>query len=389
MESPALDQQRLGRLIEVGRSLVSRLDLEEVLDLVLEAARELTGAHHAAVGILDERRREVERFLARGVDAETRVAIGHPPRGLGVLGELIRDAKPLRLADISAHPGAHGFPSGHPRMRAFLGVPIMVRGKAWGNLYLTDKEGGEEFDEEDEAAVVVLADWAAIAIGNARSVEAERLRHSMEAAEQERKRWARELHDETLQALGGLRMLHSAALRAGAGRDELRRSLEQAIELLDTEIDSLSALIAELRPAALDEIGLVPALRTLAERKASEAGIEIDLLVRLRSAHGERLPPEAESVVYRLVQEALNNVVKHSGASRAEAVVERSGDAIEVTVRDDGHGFDPATANGGFGLTGMRERVELAGGRLAIESAPGEGTTVSATISLRPIDEGD
>lgn len=384
METPPLDEHRLRRLIEVGRSLVSRLDLEGVLDLVLDAARDLTGARYAALGILDEAQTGVERFVTRGVDARTHAAIGHPPRGRGVLGELIRRAEPLRLEDLSSHPRSHGFPPGHPPMKMFLGVPVLIRGKAWGNLYLTEKEGGAAFDDEDEAAVVVLADWTAIAIENARSVEAERLRHSLEAAEKERKRWARELHDETLQALGGLRMLHSATLRAGAGREELRGALEEAIQLIDTEIDSLSALIAELRPAALDEIGLAPALRTLAERKSRESGVEIDVLVRLRGEDGEPLPHEVESIVYRLAQEALNNVVKHADASRAEAVVERGERAVEVTVRDDGRGFDPAAANGGFGLTGMRERVELAGGRLSIESAPGQGTTVSASISLPP-----
>jgi signal transduction histidine kinase len=567
MELPPLDNRRLGLLIAVGRALVARLDLEGVLELVLDAARDLTGARYAALGILDERKRELERFLTLGVDPETRAAIGELPRGRGVLGELIRHAEPLRLADVSAHPSAHGFPPGHPPMRSFLGVPVLIRGEAWGNLYLTEKEGGAEFGEADEAAVLVLADWAAIAIENARlyedlarrrdeverqrdhaqrsvralavmtdiarsvggetdidrilelivnrgralvdarallillavgehlvvaatageletdlhgvhipiedtlpgqvlragrserlsgalslgpaldalgvsaaaamlvpltfrgassgvlaaldrvvdgpgfgpederllrsfaasaatavatakSVEAERLRHSLEAAEQERKRWARELHDETLQGLGGLRMLHSAALRSDAGPAEMRGALEEGIGLIDAEIDSLSALIAELRPAALDQIGLAPALRTLAERKSREGGLEIDVLVRMREDDGERLPQETESTLYRLVQEALNNVAKHAGASRAEAVVERSGDVVEVTVSDDGRGFDPAAANGGFGLTGMRERVVLAGGDLKIDTAPGRGTVVTATIPLRPAGAG-
>ncbi len=563
MESPALDNRRLQRLIAVGRSLVSRLDLEGILDLVLDAARELTSARYAALGILDERKRELERFLTLGVDDATHASIGGLPRGRGVLGELIRHAEPLRLSDVSAHPRSYGFPPGHPPMRTFLGVPILIRGEAWGNLYLTEKESGEDFNETDEAAAIVLADWAAIAIENARlyedlarrrdevaqqrdnatrsvkalavmtdiarsvggetdidrilelivnrgralvdarallilladgeelvvattageleanlhgarvpiegtfhghvlrsgraerltgedsldaelnelgvsaeaamlvpltfrgtssgvltaldrvvegpgfgpederllrsfaasaatavataqSVEAERLRNSLEAAEQERKRWARELHDETLQALGGLRMLHSAALRADASGSELRKVLHEATKLIDVEIDNLSGLIAELRPAALDEIGLAPALRTLAERKSREGELEIDVLVRLRDGDDARLPHETESTLYRLVQEALNNVAKHSGASRAEALVEWSDDMVEVTVRDDGCGFEPAAVNGGFGLIGMRERVMLAGGELQIDAAPGRGTTVSASIPLDP-----
>ena len=519
MELAAVDEARLRQLIEAGHGLVARLDLEGVLERVLDAARDVTGAEHAALGILDESKREFDRFLTLGVDEETRAEIGDFP----------------------------------------LGTPILIRGEAWGNLYLAEKRGGEDFDDGDEATIAVLADWAAVAIENARlyeglarrrndvehqrdqaersaqalavmtdiarsvggetdidrilelivdrgralvqarallimiadgdelvmaatagdlepglhgrrisidgtlpgrvlrdgraerlgegrgeggladlgvpaeaailvpltfrgvssgvlvaldrqadgpgfglederllrsfaasaatavataqSVEADRLRHSLEAAEQERKRWARELHDETLQALGGLRMLHSTGLRSDAGAAELRNALKEGIDLIDAEIDNLSALIAELRPAALDEIGLVPALRTLAERKGREGKVAIDVLARLEDGD-TRLPAETESLLYRLVQEALNNVVKHAGASRAEAVLERTDDVVEVTVRDDGRGFDPAAANGGFGLTGMRERVELAGGVLRIEAATERGTSVSATIPL-------
>jgi signal transduction histidine kinase len=556
----AVDEARLRQLIEAGRAVVARLDVEGVLEVVLDAARRVTGARYAALGILDESKRELDRFLTLGIDERTRAEIGDLPRGRGVLGELIGRREPLRLSDVSTHPSSSGFPPGHPQMRSFLGTPILIRGEAWGNLYLAEKEGGGDFDEADEEAITVLADWAAIAVENARlyeglarrldeverqrdqaersaqalsvmtdiarsvggetdidrilglivdrgralvqarallimlaegeelvvaatagdldrglrgsriavegtlpgqvlrggraerlgraqgdeglgglgveaeaailvplvfrgsssgvlvaldrvtegpgfglederllrsfaasaatavatakSVEAERLRHSIEAAEQERKRWARELHDETLQAFGGLRMLHSTALRGDSSDAELREAVREGIELIDVEIDNLSALIAELRPAALDEIGLVPALRTLAERKGREGKLTIDILARVKE--GElRLPQETESLLYRLVQEALNNVVKHAEASRAEAVLEREDGVVEVTVRDDGRGFDPATANGGFGLTGMRERVELAGGELRIEATPGAGTTVSATIPFR------
>jgi signal transduction histidine kinase len=558
MELTAVDEPRLRRLIEVGRALVAQLDLEGVLESVLDAARQVTGAEYAALGVLDESGK-LARFLTLGVDEGTRAEIGELPRGRGVLGELIRRRAPLRLADLAIDPSSCGFPPGHPPMRSFLGAPILIRGEAWGTLYLTEKREAAQFDEADEAAIAVLADWAAVAVENARlyeglarrrdevererdqaersaraltvmtdiarsvggetdierilelivdrgcalvqarallimladggelfvaatsgdldpellgtripaegtlpgrvlregraerlesadgeagigalgllaeaailvplsfrgspsgvlvaldrladgpgfgfederllrsfaasaatavatarTVEAERLRHSIEAAEQERKRWARELHDDTLQAFGGLRMLHSTALRGPAGGEELRSALEEGIEVIDDEIDNLSALIAELRPAALDEIGLVPALRTLAERKSREGRLAIDVLARIEEGD-PRLPPETESLLYRLVQEALNNIVKHAGASRAEVVLEREHGVVEVTVRDDGRGFDRAAASGGFGLVGMRERVELADGELRIETAPGAGTTVSATIPL-------
>jgi signal transduction histidine kinase len=177
-------------------------------------------------------------------------------------------------------------------------------------------------------------------------------------------------------------MLYSAALRSGAGAAEQRAAIEQGIELIDVEIDNLSALIAELRPPALDQIGLVAALHGLADRKGREGGLAIDVLVRLGGEDGGRLPGDLESTLYRIVQEALSNVGKHAGASRAEVLVERDGDRIEVAVRDDGGGFDPPAAGGGFGLTGMRERVELVGGELRIESEPGRGTAVLARIPV-------
>ena len=163
MTNPRLDQQRLQRLVEAGRALVSRRELDDVLENLLNVAREVTGARYAAIGVLDPGREHLARFLTAGVDPGTRQQIGELPRGRGVLGILIADPRPLRLADVSTHPASFGFPAGHPPMRTFLGVPILVRGQAFGNLYLTEKERGE-FDVADEDAAVVLADWAAIAI---------------------------------------------------------------------------------------------------------------------------------------------------------------------------------------------------------------------------------
>ena len=543
------DDQRLVRLIEVGRSLLSELDLDIVLDRVLETARDLTGARYAALGILDERRRELAQFLTRGVDEETHRAIGDLPRGRGILGLLIEEPRPLRLADLGDHPRSYGFPPGHPQMRGFLGVPILIRGEAWGNLYLTEKAGGD-FDQEDEDAVVVLADWAAIAIENARlyravdarraeleravrgfeatatiaravggetdldrvlelivkrgralveardvlillaegdalrvaagagslavpegvrvpiggspiagfmsqpraqrvadperrigvrlstlgvpdaeaalivplvyrgaalgaliafdrltgdvgftrddeqlleafaasaatavatakTVEADRLRKSIEAAEAERRRWARELHDETLQALGGLKVLLSGAARLDDA-EAMRPVIARAVEHVTSEIANLRALITELRPAALDQLGLLPALSSLLQRTGSTTGLEIDTDLQLAD-HDVRLSPELDTTVYRLVQEALTNVVKHADARRVTVRVRETAAYVDVFVADDGRGLAGAT-DGGFGLVGMRERVELAGGDLTVEAGEPHGTVVRARI---------
>src|SRR5947209_618102 len=144
------DDDRLRRLLKIGLELVSELDSETVLERILEEARNLTGARYAALGVLNETRQELERFLTLGIEEAGRDAIGDLPHGRGVLGVLIEDPSPLRLADVGDHPQSYGFPPGHPPMKTFLGVPVTVRGQAWGNLYLTDKEGGVEFTEADE-----------------------------------------------------------------------------------------------------------------------------------------------------------------------------------------------------------------------------------------------
>ncbi|MGN6170692.1 MAG: GAF domain-containing protein, partial [Solirubrobacteraceae bacterium] len=185
---PEGDQVR--RLLDAGRALVAERDVEAVLYRILEAACEVTGAGYAALGVLDESRTQLQRFLTRGIDPETYRAIGDLPHGRGVLGVLIEDPRPLRLADVTHHPYSYGFPANHPPMKTFLGVPLVIRGAPWGNLYLTDKQGGAEFSAQDEEAVIVLAQWAGVAIDNARLYESSERRrqrlesvvHSLEAA---------------------------------------------------------------------------------------------------------------------------------------------------------------------------------------------------------------
>ena len=542
-----LDGAQLRRLLEVGRSLVSELDLDEVLHRVLDVARELTGARYAAVGVLDEARSGLSRFLTRGMDDAVVQLIGEAPRGRGVLGEVIRDPVPLRLDDVGAHPRSYGYPPNHPPMSTFLGVPILVRGSAWGNLYLTEKRGGP-FTAEDEQALLVLADWASIAINNAdlyraqrerrdelertvaaleatmsiaravgaetdldrvlelvtkrgralvearvmviallsggdlvvRSIagatggdllgrrlevdgaiaaadaepladEADRVRLALarevgatsgllvplryrdqtvgvlaafdrtddtdgfsadeerlleafaasaatavvtaqrvaastlsrrvEAAERERARWARELHDESLQDLAGLKILLASA-RRGAAEGRLTSTVDEAIARLSRSIESLRGLIADLRPAALDQLGVAAALDGLAERTRSTSGLDVQLQVALDE---DRLCEDGASTVYRLVQESLTNVAKHARASRVDVAVTMDSEAVDIEVRDDGDGFDPAVPASGFGLVGMRERVELANGTLVVRTAPGSGTIVRAHVPLADI----
>jgi two-component system, NarL family, sensor histidine kinase DevS len=545
-------------ILEVARSVLSELDLDVVLDRVLQAAQELTGARYAALGVLDDSRTELVRFLTKGIAADTRAAIGSLPRGRGVLGVLIEEPAPLRLSNVSEHPRSYGFPHGHPPMSSFLGVPILIDGDPFGNLYLTEKGGGEQFTEDDEQAVSVLADFAGVAVDHARrytgasedrdelarnvaaleattqiaralggetdpdavlqlvakrgralvsartllielehdeqlevaagageipegligtclpladtvasqairtkrvqrledqlnrarfeehglgqmgveahgglvvplvfrghsygvllavdrltdgptfstddemllesfavsaatavataqSVVAERQRQRIAAAEAERQRWARELHDDTLQSLSALRFGLSAARRSDGGLDQ---AVGRAVEQIEESIANLRALITDLRPAALDELGVQAAIESLAERTARH-GIEVDVSVELADEQGatsERLASDLEIAVYRMTQEALTNAGKHGHASRAVVEISEDNDSLRLLVRDNGRGFDPSEKSEGFGLLGMSERVTLLGGELEVESSPGTGTTIRARLPVR------
>jgi signal transduction histidine kinase len=438
----ASDPLRMRRLLDAGRALVGELDPQAVLDRVLAAAREVTGARYAALAILDERG-EVEQLLTVGVDARTRAAIGALPRGRGVLGLLWEESRPLRLADIADHPRSIGVPAGHPPMRSFLGVPIMHRDAARGGLYLTEKQGGP-FTEADEEAAVILADWSAAAIEDARltrrgeragdaeatmpitspdsglervlelivrrgrtlidtsslgpsdaltrddeqrlrafaasaatavalaqSVESDRLRSLLAAADAERSRWARELHDETLQGLGALHLLLAAARRRGDAR-QTELAVDEAIEHIQQEIENLHAIITDLRPAALDQLGLRPALDALIESRGAHGALSITAQLTLPGPGDgdDRLAPEVESTIYRLAQEALTNVVKHAHARAARVTVVAADGTVVMEVRDDGVGFATGATASGYGLANMRERVTLARAELP---APARG----------------
>ncbi len=376
-----LSAEQLRVLIDAGRLLVADLDLERVLDRLLETAQRITGARYAALGVLDAERRELARFLTRGMTAETERQIGVLPRGQGVLGLLVADPRPLRLSDIGAHPGAFGFPEGHPPMASFLGVPIFTHGEAWGNLYLTEKACGGDFDEADEESAVTLARWAGIAVAHAERVEADRLRTTIAAAETERRRWARELHDETLQRLGALRVMLAGASRS-QDAESMRHALEVAGESVTDDIEALRSIITELRPSTLDALGLVPALATLAQRTQAVAGIDVTTAFEFEQQTGDRrLDPDLETAVYRVVQESLNNVVRHAAAQNVLLRVTGDGRELHIQVADDGEGFATDRQTGGFGIVGMRERVELAGGSLSI-TASVDGTTVDARIPV-------
>lgn len=237
---------------------------------------------------------------------------------------------------------------------------------------------GESFEEEAEELMGSVAASAATAVATAKSVAADRLRNAIEASEEARARWARELHDETLQGLVALRMRLASARRSSAP-EEVDAAVSDALEGTRREIVNLRSLISELRPAALDELGLGAAIETLSERSAAAAGFAVETRVGLDQDGAPRLAREIETTVYRLVQEALSNAARHSGGSLVRVEVAEREELIDVAVADDGHGFDPAASTTGFGLRGMRERVQLAGGRMSIDSSE-SGSVVRARL---------
>ena len=545
-------QSKLRELIDASIALNSELSLDNLLQKIVETAVSLTDARYAALGVIDESGAALERFVTTGIDEVTRTTIGDLPRGRGILGVLIREAKPLRLTHLGDDPRSVGFPPGHPPMDSFLGVPVLLRGVAYGNLYLTEKEGGE-FTDDDLELVTLLAAQAAVAIENARLYESatrwsrqleilhetvrsvvdeaditrlltqvcERLRglinarvalavlptdggdvlrvvaadgedpelaaglighefgkdaskvgrvlerqrsaridsilddpdvdqtetrllgartglyvplvargHGLgviavhdkltangrftdgdlrlaeifagraavalalservardtvrrvvAAQEEERRRLALELHDETGQALTSI-LLGLKAIGGAETKEDAQRAEADVRGLVVQALQDVRALAVELRPSALDDFGLGPAVERLAQTFGERSGISTTVETHL----DDRLPPELETTLYRVVQEALSNVVKHAGAERVSIVLAQRGSGVAATIDDDGQGFDESLIRpDALGLTGMRERLALVGGTLEIESAPGSGTTVAARVPVSPI----
>lgn len=371
--------QKRRRLVEAGIAITSELSLDAILQTLVRIAADLTGARYSALGVIDSTGNKLVQFVTFGIDDEGRAAIGDLPSGRGILGVLITDARALRLDDLTRDPRSVGFPANHPPMRSFLGVPVMTRGIAFGNLYLAEKRPSGPFTEEDEEVTTLLAAQAAVAIQNAGSVQRDALRRAVAAQEAERRRLARELHDETGQALTSILLGLSAVERAESA-DAAREATAALRELVVDTLQDVRRLAVELRPSALDDFGLEPALQRLAQTTREGGALNVQVEARLGSG---RLPPDVETAVYRLVQEAITNVVKHAAAEHVSVVVTRNVANVAVMIEDDGTGFDLAAApGGGLGLLGMRERVELLDGSLRIDSSVGKGTTLLFELPL-------
>ena len=354
--------------------------LDRVLETVVERARSLVAARTVMV-LLEDRGLLVVAATTGEFEVERR----------GVRLQADGSAWRKAIADREAeriHPVGGRLRMSLEQLGVSAGsallVPLTYRGRSIGVLVALDREGDSPaFTPEDEALLMGFAASAAMALAAAQSMAEARLRESIDVAERERARWARELHDETLQGLGALRVRLAASLRLDHA--EMGKAVATAVSQIEDEIANLRSLITELRPAALDELGLGAAIEGLADNHAAATGMGTQVSVELARA-GEivsgRLDRELESSVYRLVQEALTNVAKHAEAESVWIAVSRDDSSISIEVRDDGVGFDMDERPSGFGLVGMRERVALAGGSLTIVSTPGEGTVLRGRIPL-------
>jgi len=291
-------------------------------------------------------------------------------------GQVLSGAQPTRMSDAQTMLKLEDAGLGVVGAETGMLVPLVYRQNALGMLAAFDSMTGDgEFGAEQESLLVTFAASAATAVATAKTVERERLHDSLAAAESERRRWARELHDDTLQGLAGLRVL-----LASAGPEAERASVDHAVELVATriqeQIEGLRTLITELRPAALDQLGLKPALESLLERAGAVEGLDVTSEIEIGP---ERLDPALETTIYRFAQEALTNVAKHARAEHLRVRLSRGPGTIEIEVTDDGGGFDPARRSEGFGLVGMHERAGLVGGTMRVESSSA-GTTVRASF---------
>jgi two-component system, NarL family, sensor histidine kinase DevS len=360
--------RRLQAATDVAIAVGGETDLSRVLEAIVERGRALVEAR-ALIILL----REGDELV---VAATAAVPGGLDPE-VGKLTFRTQEASEAILLGKFTGVDLGARESG----RALI-APLLFRGHSLGVVVALDRIGEPgRFDDEHQRLLEAFAASAATGVATARSMAEERLQNTIDAAEQERGRWARELHDETLQSLAVLRMRLSSALREESP-DELHETGQEAVQQIDDEIVKLRRLITELRPASLDTIGLEAALQALAEQHRQAAGLRIECEFELPREGEERPPPILETAVYRLVQEALNNVSKHSMADQAKLRVRTSGSQIEIEISDDGVGFEPSLVQEGFGLVGMRERAALLGGRLRIESTSASGTTVHAQIPL-------
>jgi signal transduction histidine kinase len=361
------DPIKLRRILEAVLLIEKDLELPALLRHVVEEAASMTGARYAALGVLNDDKTALDEFITVGIGTEHEAQIGALPTGKGVLGLLVTDPQPLRLARLGDHSDSYGFPPGHPPMTSFLGVPVKVRDEVYGNLYLTDKIGWSEFSQDDVALVQALAMAAGVGIENARLHQ----QVQVAAVYEDRDRLARDLHDHVIQRLFGVGLnLQGLAIRATGGISD---GLQKQVNEVDEIITEVRATIYALgmggfsRGVRDDVIALV---RELRDTVGFELGVSFDGPVN--TAVSEKV---AEHLM-ATIREAVTNIERHAHATEATIALSANDGHCQLRVADNGRGFDGNGRDGGLGLTNMRRRAEKLNGEFDLMSAPTGGTVL-------------
>jgi signal transduction histidine kinase len=367
--------EALHALHEATRAISSELSLERVLQLIVDRVRPLVAAQYAALGFVDERG-VIQQFVTSGITQEQRAAIGHLPRGRGLLGLIVRENRSFRVTDIARHEQSYGFPANHPAMTSFLGVPVSVKGRSVGNLYLTNKENASEFSEGDQRIVETFALHAGIAIENARLHE----RVQQLAVVEERDRIGRDLHDGVIQSIYGVGLaLEDVPDLMKTEPAQAAERVERAIDTLHETIREIRNFILGLRPELAEERGLPGGLRALVEEFRHNTLVEAELSV----ADGVPEPsPERAAQILAVAREALSNVARHARASQVSVELQSPNGDLHLAISDDGVGLRPdaPTTRSQHGMTNMAARAASLDGELRVESPSGQGTRVALTV---------
>jgi signal transduction histidine kinase len=376
-ESATRWSRQLESLHDVVRSIVEETELDRLLELVCRRLRDLIGARLTLI-LLPEN--ETLRVAAADGDDGARLVGDRILLEHSKAGRVLERRQSARVDAVLDDPEVNQEEARRLGVRSGLYVPLIARGRAIGIVAVHDKLGSEaRFSDGDQRLAEIFAARAAVAVDLSQRVARDTVRRVVEAQEQERSRLARELHDETGQALTSI-LLGLKAIRTAKDEGAAEQAEAQLRELVVSALQNVRSLAVELRPSTLDDFGLVPALERLGATLEERSGVRVAVEAGL---HDRRLPPEVETVLYRFVQEGLTNVVKHADARTVSVVIAPRDGGVSAVVEDDGRGFAPDDIRtDALGLVGMRERLALLGGTLAIESKPGEGTALIAFVPL-------
>jgi signal transduction histidine kinase len=367
------DPASLRRILETVLLIEGNVDLPTLLRHVIEEARSMTGARYGALGVLNESRTGLAEFLTSGLEADDEKLIGERPTGLGVLGVLISDPQTLRISQLDVYPERFGFPPNHPAMTSFLGVSIKARGEVYGNLYLTDKEGGTEFNRDDEALVEALAIAGGIAIENARLHE----RAQTAVVLEDRDRLARDLHDTVIQRLFavGLSLQSMASTAEAAGMGE---RLVAAVSDIDETIHRIRTTIYELG-APDTKRGVRSQMLSLARELQPVTGFQAE--VSFSGPVDSAISDAIAEHLLAFAREALINVGKHANATSASLSVSFENGICRLQLSDNGKSLrHEDQQEDDTSLMNMRRRAEKLQGDVKIERSPTGGTKLTLAV---------